>query len=515
MAPQAEGFFAGYDPSEKKSMRRMALALRYWMNGGRGSNSAHLGGLTNQQIATLEVFRVQATFDRVWSRLVEEMLDCDYIRESRRFMGVVNAMLQHVTDKQVPSVGPGDTLLITPLAALNGTLRLPAAVRERASPSSPIAREHNTPTVAVNTPGKISVQDLLTNPNNTPSSEPFSTPRKRLPFSPQVSVPSDHRVSHATGQHQIEAPNYYELLSKGNHQTRYASPYASASPPPQDTTASLFEIATPKELSPGTSENASEQLSQEEQDKIFATKLAEEELAKAKEERAKAQEELTREESRKYEDHLLAKVALARRARLQRNFRHILPNNSQGTGEQRRTHQPGEFAYPDLKDIKGNHVEKSVHQNKAIVSALEREERLRLQEEADIQLAIKLSLGIEEEEIDFPPQTLLSKRPSEDTDDFLPPAKRVNHNQDGAEDYKGTEVSFFDGEVWCNDGEDQEQSEDDSDESVFEEGEQQGEQAAMEQVETENGNTNQSGDEELLDYDAPYEIETEEPSAGS
>ncbi len=37
----------------------------------------------------------------------------------------------------------------------------------------------------------------------------------------------------------------------------------------------------------------------------------------------------------------------------------------------------------------------------------------------------------------------------------------------------------------------------------------------MEQVETENGNTNQSGDEELLDYDAPYEIETEEPSAGS
>lgn len=92
MAPQTRGFFAGWDTQDKKDVRRLVLALRYWWPGGRASNSAYLHALTEQQIITLEVITVHGQNDLVWHQVVENALAAPRYTQPSIVMAIITAM---------------------------------------------------------------------------------------------------------------------------------------------------------------------------------------------------------------------------------------------------------------------------------------------------------------------------------------------------------------------------------------------------------------------------------------
>jgi hypothetical protein len=55
MARPGSGLFAGYDLESYSSLRKLAIALQYWIHGGRNYSGAELGHLTKLQQDTVEM----------------------------------------------------------------------------------------------------------------------------------------------------------------------------------------------------------------------------------------------------------------------------------------------------------------------------------------------------------------------------------------------------------------------------------------------------------------------------
>ncbi|KUJ14882.1 uncharacterized protein LY89DRAFT_671286 [Mollisia scopiformis] len=115
MTPATEGLLAGFDPKNTKSMRRFALSLYHWKKGARFTNSAHLHGLTNQQITTLEAARLRVLIDPEWDILIERFLGTPRnIAPYRPLMQAAKALADHAAGVQAPNILPVSELLTTP-----------------------------------------------------------------------------------------------------------------------------------------------------------------------------------------------------------------------------------------------------------------------------------------------------------------------------------------------------------------------------------------------------------------
>lgn len=74
MVRRASGLFAGFDLRNGNSLRKLAIALEYWLAGGRDDNSVELKKLTQLEQATIGTIALRITNNPLLTQIVTPLL---------------------------------------------------------------------------------------------------------------------------------------------------------------------------------------------------------------------------------------------------------------------------------------------------------------------------------------------------------------------------------------------------------------------------------------------------------
>ncbi|KAF8866349.1 hypothetical protein BDZ45DRAFT_720448 [Acephala macrosclerotiorum] len=454
MAPQTQGFFAGYDTEEKMSMRRMVLAGRYWWAGGRSSNSAYLYGLTNQQLVTLEVIRAHAEVDETWHQLVKDLLNAPRMRKPSQLLAIVKAMERHVENIQVPLTQPITSLLITPQPARHTGPSTTVSSNANGS-NQPRATALSTLHSTDDGQEALSLNGMTDNTGDSPSSKVHSEKSREEAPSLALRVPATEPQVNMIGLPKTgqPTPDYFNQSFFHKGQSTYSSPYGQMPNSAYGATSltSQSAVSSLSHLAAGQTANLSalNRISQVDGDRLMALSLQNQPPAFKMGGRGQIQPRWVDLSSSSYYRKRAAKAAQSTAKPAQSTAKpaqsthgHPVAYASDMAALNRN------FDFADQQLEKEREVRSDFGLSLAVQAAIDEEER-------QFQQALANSLveahGGFSATVESRPK--LSKRPPEDAESYLPPAKRINNEQDRLKTYnsEGYQNDFIEYDNWSDD----------------------------------------------------------------